>query len=213
MALTVNGRAVRTVRIGGVAMANWIADNRYLSQAEMEHNALIIRDHLRDMGWSDNAIAATLANMRWESNINPGIWESLVKYGGGFGLVQWTPYIKYSQWAGNDWESNYDKQLSRIDYERKHGIQWFANPEVTPVNPPVSFDQYAQSDLPPDTLARYWCWYYEHPAHPVRDGETRAPEALMWYEFLTNHPYVPGVNTDILLYWRRKHVKKSAQWY
>ena len=70
----------------------WISGNRYLSLSEMQNNVDIIHYFFRSAGWTDNAIAAMLGNMQSESTINPGIWEGLDPYAGGYGLVQWTPY-------------------------------------------------------------------------------------------------------------------------
>ena len=67
----------------------WISGNRYLSISEMQNNVDILHYFFRSAGWTDNAIAAMLGNMQSESTINPGIWENLEPYSGGYGLVQW----------------------------------------------------------------------------------------------------------------------------
>ena len=78
-----------------------ISGNKYLSQEEMENNAKEIYTYFKDKGWTLNAIAGVLGNMQQESTINPGLWQSLKEYNysGGFGLVQWTPATKYTNWA------------------------------------------------------------------------------------------------------------------
>lgn len=160
----------------------WISKNAYLTQSEMENNAIMVWNYFGSRGWTLNAVCAMLGNMQTESTINPGIWESLVVQGGGYGLVQWTPYTKYSEWAGTDWQDNGDKQCERIVYERDNGLQWFRNPSVDIPDPPITFSEFSDSTLPVDTLANYFLWYYEHPADP--DQPNRAAQAQAWYEFL-----------------------------
>lgn len=192
-------------------MSSWVSGNRYLSTTEQQNNAVIIRDYLLDRGWTINAVCGVLGNMQYESTINPGIWESLRPFWRGYGLVQWTPYTKYTEWAGADYASG-ERQLERIIYESENGLQWFANPEVTPSTPPISFADYTRSDLPPDTLARYWVWYYEHPGDPYATSDARAAAALAWYEYLEGVPYVPGLTEEalILMYRRKKRVQKQT---
>lgn len=43
----------------------------------MKPNAEYVYDFFTDKGWAENAVAAILGNMQTESNINPGIWQSL----------------------------------------------------------------------------------------------------------------------------------------
>lgn len=164
----------------------WISKNNYLSLSEMQNNAVLVRDYLYARGWSINAISGMLGNMQSESNINPGIWESLtVNYSRGYGLVQWTPATKYIDWA-NEQGLQYDdgySQLQRIIYEKDNGLQWFENPAVTPSEPPISFAEFSVSTLPVATLADYFIWYYEHPADPFQPA--RATQAEYWFEYLT----------------------------
>lgn len=193
-------------------MADWITGNRYLNQAEMEHNALIIRDYLIGThGWSINAVSAVLGNMQHESSINPGIWENLSPYvydgrSSGYGLVQWTPYTKYSEWAGSNWLNNGDKELDRITYEAQQGIQWFYNSQVH-MNPPISFSEFIHSELDIDTLSDYWLYFYEHPADPIASREQRRRNTRNWYEFLEGHPY-SGIPIYLLWRGRKNHVKR-----
>ena len=109
--------------------------NAYLTQSQMDGNAQHIADFLTEKGWTRNAIAGMLGNMQRESNINPGLWESL-NYGntsGGFGLTQWTPATKYLNWAqergypcGNDYSNAtayMNGQLQRILWEVENNEQ------------------------------------------------------------------------------------------
>ena len=123
----------------------WITGNRYLTLAEMQINAELIQGWGLAAGWTPNAICAMLGNMQTESSINPGIWESLTAYSGGYGLVQWTPYTKYSNWAGPGWQNNGYKELQRIQYEAANNLQWFYNSEIGQA-PPYSFADFLADD-------------------------------------------------------------------
>lgn len=161
---------------------DWISKNAYLTQAEMENNALLVWHYFGSRGWTREAVSAMLGNMQSESNINPGIWESLTEFSGGYGLVQWTPYTKYSEWAGVGWENNGNKECERIQYEVDNGMQWFSNPEAPIVDPPIAFKEFTKSTLDVETLANYFLWYYEHPGVTIQPQ--RAIQARAWYEFL-----------------------------
>ena len=72
---------------------SWTISNNYLTEAQMQGNALEVWKYFSGKGWTLNAIGGILGNMEKESNINPGLWQSLKEgnYSGGYGLVQWTP--------------------------------------------------------------------------------------------------------------------------
>lgn len=178
-------------------MADWIAGNFYSTMTQMENNASVIYEFLT-LNYPDitvNAISAILGNMQTESTINPGLWENLEPYGRGFGLVQWTPYDKYGDWAEDylriDPDTIYenlddyscDAQLLRIMYEAENNLQWFSNPKAPIKKPPFSLSKFLVSDLPPSTLADYFLWFYEHPKETIQP--IRAKQADYWYTFLT----------------------------
>lgn len=179
----------------------WIYGNRYLSLAEMQNNAEIIQAYGLSEGWSVNAICAILGNMQAESSINPGIWESLAPFQGGYGLVQWTPYTKYSTWAGTGWQNNGNKELQRISWEIANNQQWFYNSQVG-MAPPYTFAEFVtdeETDLA--TMANYFLWFYEHPANPIQPG--RATNAQYWFEYLDweNPPEPPEPDPPTFPWW------------
>ena len=166
-------------------MSSWISKNAYLSRDEMENTALIIWSYFGGVkGWTRNAVAALLANMQSESTINPGIWESLDPYAGGYGLVQWTPYTKYSNWAGVGWQGNGSKQMERIIYEMNNNIQWIATAQY-----PMTFKAFSKSIDTPENLAYAFMYNYERPAS--LDQPQRRANARVWYEFLDGKPFDP----------------------
>ena len=171
---------------------SWISGNRYLSTTEQQNNALIIREFFRARGWTLNAIAGMLGNIEVESTVNPGIWESFVVQGdgNGFGLVQWTPWTKYQQWAGADWQTNYNKQLERIIWEMDNGEQYY------PTNSyPETFREFSQSTKSAYYLAGAFLYNYERPAEP--DPADRGNRAEVWYKFLQGSgEFVPRLDAE-----------------
>ena len=171
----------------------WISGNRYLSLSEMQNNVDIIHYYFRSQGWSDNAIAAMLGNMQSESTINPGIWEGLEEFKGGYGLVQWTPYTNYSNWAGDGWEDNGQKEMERIIYELNNGLQWISTSKY-----PMSFETFTTSEDTPSELAQVWLYNYERPQ--VKPQPIRSTRANYWYQYITGQePPTPGTDIPIWL--------------
>lgn len=162
-----------------------------LSTSQMKENAQYIFVYLKNIGgWSTRAICGLLGNMQYESSINPGRWQS-DNVGGGpaYGLVQWDPYTKYTNWAtnrGND-PSTMDSNLERILYEVANNIQYYATSSY-----PESFTEYTTSNESPYYLACAFAWNYER-SWTVLYGTEAEKEALRqkrgnaaneWYRFL-----------------------------
>lgn len=158
-----------------------ISTNAYLSQTDMEVNAHYIFDYFKSKGWTETAICGMLGNMQSESTLNFGIWESLQANNmqGGYGIVQWTPATKYTNWAdskGYQWGAA-DAQLERIQYEMENNLQWGATSQF-----PMSFRQYSQSNDSAGSLALAFLANYEKPANPVQP--IRSVQAEQWYTLL-----------------------------
>lgn len=174
---------------------SWTARNGYLNQAEMEGNAREIIAYARQEHWSKTALAAILGNLQAESGINPGIWENLTPYQGGYGLTQWTPYTKLQLWAdaeGLTWIDDGDTQLQRISYEAQNNLQWFYNSEIG-MAPPISFEDFLHDDnYTLQNMTNFWLWFYEHPADPGPTTQaTRFAYAEDWYDFIGNYGTIP----------------------
>lgn len=151
-----------------------------LTRAQMEVNAEYIYNALGNKGFTKNAICAMLGNMQSESSINPGRWQS-DRVGGepaghGYGLVQWTPYTKYTENCSGDF-STMDNNLDRIIYEIEHGLQWIKTDTYN-----LTFYEFATSNLPPEYLAMAFLNNYERPADP--DQPARATQAREWWDYL-----------------------------
>ena len=92
------------------------------------------------------------------------------------GLVQWTPYTKYTEWVTSD-PSTMDNNLSRIIYELENNLQWIATSSYN-----YSFKEFSQSEDTPYNLALAFLANYERPADP--NQPVRGTQAEFWYEFL-----------------------------
>lgn len=85
----------------------WIIpeEQRFLTEDEYLNNCKCIYEYFRGK-WSDLAIAAFCGAIYVESSGNPNIWQGLdPNYMPasleGFGLVQWTPYRRITDWLSN----------------------------------------------------------------------------------------------------------------
>ena len=162
----------------------WTIGNYYLSESQMQGNALEIYNFLSPRGWTLEAIAGTLGNMERESTINPGVWQNLSSgnYSGGFGLVQWTPATNYTNWAGANGYSITDPtgQLIWLDTMTVSSGQWIATSDY-----PMSFDQYKASTAAPENLASAFMKNFER-AGTEAEAERRS-NARKWYDYLSQY--------------------------
>jgi hypothetical protein len=148
----------------------WVHPNdTFLTDTEKMNNAQIVANYFKAAtgGWVKEAIAALCGNMAHESSLNPDMHE--LGYGDspdrGYGLVQWTPMTKYTDWASANalpWDDG-NSQLARINYEVDNNIQWFNNPN-TPEFDSVSFADFRSgAGMDVDTLTKCFMAKYEHP--------------------------------------------------
>ena len=184
------------LRIGtyGMYWGSFFNESEALPQAQMEENAVYIFSALTAKGWTRESIAAILGNMQAESSINPGRWQndSVGNTSLGYGLVQWTPSTKYTEWCaaqGLSDPSEMDSAIARIMYELENGIQWIA---TTAHN--MTFAEFSRSSAAPATLAAAFLLNYERPADQSQSvQEYRGSLAEAWYTHLTGEtPTPPG---------------------
>lgn len=172
---------VSLYRYEGSVNNQWIKGNRWLSQGEMLNNASLVFNYLYDKGWSINAIAGLLGNMQKESTINPGIWQNLDSGHAepwGFGLVQFTPSTKYTDWAKDNGYAADDGtgQLEFID--GNHG-------EYIPTDAyNLSYANFKSSTNSPEWLAYAFMYNYERPKE--LNQPERQTYARYWYNWLNN---------------------------
>lgn len=178
--------------------------NNYLTEAIMQVNALYITKELRAKGWSYQAIAAVLGNMESESNINPGLWQSKKanNLSGGYGLTQWTPARKYTQWVdsnglGEYW--NMDNQLRRLHEE--FTLEGNPHDQYYPTTAyPETRSEFYTSTKDPAYLARAFVRNYERPASILYGDDAqkqsvynkRGNDAEKWYQYITTNEWTGG---------------------
>ena len=106
----------------------------------------------------------------------------------GYGLVQWTPwYEKIGPWVGAGNLQDYDKQLTRIQYEVDNNIQW--ENDRPGVHYDESFYDFTQSYASIDYLTRCFFWCYEYGTW----SDNRITWANYWYTYITDNPPPPPV--------------------
>lgn len=167
-----------------------------MSAGQMQLNAIYLRAALTAQGWSLGAIAGLLGNMEAESTINPGRWQSDSPGNTslGYGLVQWTPSTKYTDWCseqGYSDTSHIDSNLARILYEVENNIQWIATSTYN-----FSFKSFSTSTESVSSLAKAFLLCYERPADQSESVQNyRASLALAWYKYLTGEdpPDIPDI--------------------
>lgn len=174
-------------RYGEGANAEWISGNRYLSTTEMQTNAYLIFTYLLSRGWSVAAVSGLLGNMQKESTINPGIWQNLTPdVNLGWGLVQWSPSTKYTDWAAANGYADDDGtwQLYWIDQETVSQGQWVQSSEY-----PMTFAEFKMSTDTPENLAYAFMYNFEQPAS--KDQPDRQVYARYWYDWWVGSPVPP----------------------
>lgn len=187
----------RTGKYGGTYYGSYFTESEPLNNSEMAVNARYLYEVLHYIhGWTMNGVAGLLGNTQAESSINPGRWQSdnVGNYSAGYGLVQWTPVTKYTDWCGSSGYSDpseMDAAIARIIYELENGGQWYATDSYD-----MSFSEFATSDSDPGTLAKAFLLNYERPADQSSSvQEYRAGLATNWYTYLSE--YYAGITPDI----------------
>lgn len=160
---------------------SWTIGNFYLTESQMQGNAIEVYNYFKRRGWTLNAVAGILGNMEKESNINPGLWQSLNEgnYSGGYGLVQWTPATNYTNWATANGYSITDPtgQLYWIDMEAVEAGQW-----ITTSDYDITFARFKTSNAAPEWLASAFLKNFERAGIEVE--EARQIAAKKWYAYL-----------------------------
>ena len=160
----------------------WTISNNYLTESQMQGNALEVYNFFSARGWTLNAISGMLGNMERESNINPGLWQSLDygNYSGGYGLVQWTPATNYTDWASANGYSITDPQgqMIWIDTMTVSSGQWIATSEYN-----LSFNSFKASTQSPEWLASAFLKNFERAG--VEAEDERRSDARKWYNYLS----------------------------
>ena len=165
---------------------NWITGNRYLSQSEMENNALLVYSIFFQLGYSFNSIIGMLGNMQQESTINPALWQNLTVGTGGYGLVQWTPSTKYTNWANKNGYALDDgyAQCLWIDTMMIPSGEWIKTSEY-----PITWEEFKTGSYTIDYTTMAFLKNFE------RAGDEEIPNRLLyatnWYNYFSTAPDIP----------------------
>lgn len=166
-------------------IGNWNNGNalQALTEEQRQQNAREIWGYFQARSWTLESVSGMLGNIHYESGINPAQWQTghtiedpAYPNDTGYGLVQWTPWQKFANWAGDDWRTNYNKELARIQWELDNNDQWI--PVSSYGN--MTFQQFTQSTQTPEYLAEVFEYSYER-GHWAAD---RATYARQWYDYL-----------------------------
>lgn len=187
--------------------------SRALTLDEMQNNAAMFTLYFaRDLDaavtleWTPEAVAGILGNITAESTINPSRWQNDTKPAEdvtdtGYGLVQWTPYTKYSEWAKDyesiwgPWENNGMLETERIAYERKHDLQWIATDKFN-----FGFKDFTLMRESPEYMAEAFLYDYERPENPAASVESRKTWAKYWYDNVVLPIYGGGESSLLIFY-------------
>ena len=174
------------------------------TDAEAENNALMIYNQLSALGWAINPICAVLGNMEAESGYNPWRWEDddvpyqidAYSYGGGYGLVQFTPARKYIYDANAQVLSGYGPNFYDVT-----GLVTDGNAQMAFVDQyadyqnrqayPETYAEFKVSTQSIDYLTAAWLYNYERPLDPSATIAWRTEAANDWYDYLINQPTPP----------------------
>lgn len=156
-----------------------ISSNAYLDESQMQHNAKLVYGYLADEGWSHNSICAVLGNMQKESTINPGRHQV---NGTAFGLVQWDPASKYTDWANANGHKNDSMigQLKFLIYSMQPGSgEWLYN-QAYP-NYYMTYNDFISSNDSVDYLTGVFLYAYERAGVPCLD------ERITYAQYWSNY--------------------------
>ena len=187
----------------------WYYTDTYggLTQAERESNASKAMSILRQNGFTIYSAAGIVGNMWAESQMNPGQWQGDTPFSGGYGLVQWTPYTLYTDWAGADWENNGPKEIERILYERDNHLEFFPSTQY----PTWTWTKYQnfqpEEGLTPletvNVCASVFLYNYMRSSDPAGSEANRKYHARYVYEHCPGSAIPPW-----LLLWWNKHNRR-----
>lgn len=190
--------------VNGQYYGSLFSESEPLSQSEMNVNATYLYNSLS--GWSLNSVCALLGNMQAESTINPGRWQSdnVGSSSNGYGLVQWTPSTKYTEWCSSNGyadPSEMDTNIARIIFEVANGIQWIAREDYN-----LTFEEFTKSNESVEYLAKAFLLCYERPADQSESVQDyRGELANNWYEYLSGSPPVDPITPNTPLFLSKKN--------
>lgn len=155
--------------------AYWTLGN--YNSADVTDNATEVYNTLTLAGWTHNAACAVIGNLIHESTgINPGQFEGghYEDWNYGFGIGQWTPGTKISDYCGSQSQGVADDGAMQLSFLLNTPGQWntyFLNPDGTSryynlsgLPYITSMAQFSQSNDTVYALTLVWAICWERPA-------------------------------------------------
>lgn len=142
---------------------------------------------LRNMGFSEYAVAGVMGNIKWESSgFNPSAMENGGK-GEGIGLCQWsfdrkTSLIKYATSKGKTWEDeNIQVEFLMGELTPGGGADGYASYALSSYNG-YSVEMWKNANNASDAAVAF-CWVFEKPGDPhIEERKTYAEEYYTKYK-------------------------------
>lgn len=179
-----------------------------LSDPEKEHNATLAMSYLRQHDFTRYAAAGIVGNMWAESLMNPAQWNQDQPFGAAYGLLQWHPYTKYTDWAGADWEANGPLEMQLISYQRENGLEFYPSTQY----PTWTWTKYAHF-VPEEGLTEnetinqateIWLLNYMRPGDP---SSAHLANRQYHARYVFENCAGLGIPPWLLLWWNNKNRK------
>ena len=202
----------------------------YTSAAVLE-NAQAAYDALTGSGWTRNAAIAVIGNLCHESGgINPGQFENGKNYSWnwGFGIAQWTPGTKVSDYIGSQAQGVVDDGDKQIEFLINTPGQYntvYLNPDGTSHYYNLSglpyittMSAFSQSGASVSDLTALWMVCWERPGAAYADLDARQRYAAYFDDQLGPGPGPgPGPHPEtplpIWLMFKMKENNKGGNYY
>ena len=203
----------------------WINSPGALTEEQMNNNADICINLLRNMAIDDSTIASLLANWESESGINPGRYEV---GGAGYGLIQWTPQSVLIDHAGVMGLSPYTDGNVQVQvaigevagnpasinewYTSEGFISPYYNSGATPDMIGITGSQFLENSMgwSSEKLVIMYMVGRERPSYNPETNhyQQRIENATKWFAYMGGHPPtpkpdkpVPGWNVSAIIQW------------
>lgn len=176
------------------------------SSDQTDNASEIWRTLVNVYGWTENSASAVIGNFQYESALNPGQFEHGKNYSmsDGFGLGQWTPATKISNYIGstnkNDMADGAKQMLYFLASPGQYST-YFLNPDgssryysETGLPYITNMADFSRSNASIEKLTKLWaiCWERPGSAEYHRSISTRIDYATHWFNEFSGSPTPPS---------------------
>ncbi len=175
------------------------------SSDQTDNASEIWRTLVNTYGWTENSASAVIGNFQHESALNPGQFEHGKNYSmsDGFGLGQWTPATKISNYIGstnkNDMADGAKQMLYFLASPGQYST-YFLNPDgssryysETGLPYITNMADFSRSNASIEKLTKLWaiCWERPGSAEYHRSISARIDYATHWFNEFSGSPTPP----------------------